>query len=75
MGILDTAEARTGAGLTTSGGGPQHGAHVAAATEEKDQYLAALLAHEPESTPVKEGLQRDVAVEPSPKHGRSRKNH
>jgi hypothetical protein len=47
-----------------------------AAPEERDQYLAAMLAaHEAESTPVKEGMEREVGREPSQKHGRSRKNN
>jgi hypothetical protein len=95
--IIDRAEGRGGAGLTTGGGGPQQGSRDAAgrttvdaaagnapaaagggqaAPEERDQYLAAMLAaHEPESPPVKEGTEREVAREPSQKHGRSRKNN
>jgi hypothetical protein len=83
IGILDTAEGRSNrapAGGKTiaagAGNAPAAGGSGRAATEEKDQYLAAMLgAHEPESTRVKEGPQRDVAPEPSQKHGRSRKNN
>jgi hypothetical protein len=45
-------------------------------TEEKDRYLASMLAtHEPESSQVKEGVAVEVVDEPSQKHGQSCKNN
>jgi hypothetical protein len=92
--IIDRAEARAGAGLTTGSGEGSRGAAGRktieagadnmpaaagagqAATAERDQYLAEMLAaHGPESKPFNEGPEREVASEPSQTHGRSRKKY
>ena len=71
--ILDAAEGRGTAGRKTIDAGLSN---AAAGAGEKDEYLATILAaHEPESTQVKEAPEREVAREPSPKQGRSRKNN
>lgn len=78
--ILDAAEARGEADqqrkvIDASSGNPPAGS-APTGTEEKDQYLAAMIAaHEPGSAQIKERPEREVAHEPSQKHGPSRKNN